>query len=136
MKQQKQKKNNYINNKDMLEEVIKCQKNGMKISPELGKMFILMARKYANLANFSNYSYIEDMIASGILSCVIAFPKFDATRSNSPFSYFTQVIYHSFLQTLNKEKAIQNTKDRILIDNGMNPSFNFTDEQLDVGDLD
>ena len=79
--------------------------------------------------NFSGYSYKDEFVASGILACCVAFPKFDKKKSDNPFAYFTQVIHHAFLQTLNKEKNSQNIRDSLLIEHNMNPSFGYSSDR-------
>lgn len=130
MKIRKKESADYLSNKQMLEEVVKCQKEGM-ISDRLGKMFVLLSTHYATKPNFSGYSYKDEFIASGILSCCVAFPKFDNSKSENPFAYFTSCIHHAFLQVINKEKTNQKLRDQILVDNNMNPSFGYSDSDED-----
>lgn len=130
-KDKKKKTTEYVNNKDMLEEIILCKKNGNKISDRLGKMFISISNNFASKPNFNGYSYKDELISNGILACCIAFQNFDPEKSNSPFSYFTQVIFHSFLQILNKEKKAQNIRDELLMNADMNPSFGYLERNSD-----
>lgn len=128
MKIRKKESSDYLSNKQMLEEIVTCQEKG-KISDKLGKMFVLLATHYATKPNFSGYSYKDEFVASGILACCVAFPKFDKKKSDNPFAYFTQVIHHAFLQTLNKEKNSQNIRDSLLIEHNMNPSFGYSSDK-------
>lgn len=120
----KKKDKDYLSNKEMFEELIKCQDIGA-ISDRLGKMFMILSKKYASKPNFSGYSYQDEMIAAGVLACCNAFNKFKREKTNNPFAYFTQCIHTAFLQVLNKEKNHQIIRDEMLIENGMNPSENF-----------
>ena len=120
----KQKNKDYLSGPEMLKEIIRCQQNNV-ISDKLARMFMLLSNRYSSKANFSGYTYRDEMVASGILACVVAFPKFDPTKSNNPFAYFTKCIHRAFLQILNKEKTQQVLRDTILVKEGHNPSFNF-----------
>jgi hypothetical protein len=51
-----------------------------------------------------NYPFKEDMIGDGIENCLMYCSNFDPSKSNNPFSYFTQIIYYAFLRRIQKEK--------------------------------
>jgi DNA-directed RNA polymerase specialized sigma subunit len=128
VKFKKRASSDYLSNKQMYEELIRCQLAG-KISDKLGKMFLLLSKHYATKPNFSGYTYKDEMISSGVLACCVAFTKFDGNKSNNPFAYFTQCIHHSFLQVLNKERANQDIRDKLLIQAELNPSSGFCDRE-------
>jgi hypothetical protein len=121
------KNKDYLSNKEMLAEIIACQER-REISPKLSKMFILLATKYSTKANFSGYTYRDEMVATGILASVSAFPKFNPAKSDNPFAYFTKCIHRAFLQILNKEKNHQNIRDKMLVQTGQEPSFTYLDK--------
>lgn len=114
----------YLSNKEMLEEVIKCQANGV-ISDRLGRMFLLLATRYATKPNFSGYSYVDEMISNAVLSCCQAVNKFDSNKSQNPFAYYTSVIHTAFIQVLNKERRHQEIRDVLLIEEDMDPSSSY-----------
>jgi len=124
----KKKHKDYLSNKEMFAEIIKCQGEGI-ISDKLGKMFVLLCKHYATKPNFSGYTYVDEMVASGITSCCVAFNKFDGEKSKNPFAYFTMVVHHSFLQILNKEKNHQNIRDSLLLEAELNPSQGYIDRE-------
>lgn len=124
----KKKHKDYLSNKEMYTEIMQCQEQG-EISDKLGRMFMLLSKHYATKPNFSGYTYVDEMVASGIAACCIAFNKFDGEKSQNPFAYFTQCIHHSFLQVLNKERNHQNIRDSLLVDAEMNPSLNFLERE-------
>lgn len=112
----------------MFAEVMVCQQTG-RISDELGKMYILMATRYATKPNFSGYTYKDEMINAGIVSCCAALNSFNAEKSENTFAYFTAVIHNSFLQILNKERKQQDIRNRLLVDAEMTPSFNYLERE-------
>jgi len=130
----KTKEEGYLSNKEMFAELIICQKQN-RVSDKLGRMFMILATRYASKPNFSGYSYKSEMINSGIVACVGALHKFDSAKSENPFAYYTSVIHNSFIQILNKEKRQQEIRDRLLIDNLYNPSYTFTDKHSQSDDL-
>jgi len=85
---------------------------------DLASAFMLMSRRYATKPNFSGYSYVQDMIAAGAANCCIHWHKFDMTRPH-PFSYFTTVLYNSFIAVMRDEKEQQDIKNALSIDAGI-----------------
>lgn len=126
----KKKNKDYLSNKEMYAEIVRCQEEA-EISDKLGRMFMLLARNYATKPNFNGYSYVDEMISSGILACVNAFMKFDPEKSNNPFSYFTRVIHNSFIYILNKERRSQEIRDVMLQENDMSPSSSYIERHKD-----
>jgi len=116
----------YLSNKEMLKEINECKEVGL-VSDKLGRMFILLSQRYATKPNFAGYSYKDEMVSNGIVSCTAAFEKFDSNKSNNPFAYFTQCIHHAFLQVLNKEKRHQRLRDQLLVDQEKAPSQSYID---------
>lgn len=120
------KPKNYMSNKEMLEEVIKCQQED-KISNKLGAMFHLLASRYSTKPWFAGYSYREDMIAAGVLACCVAYKKFNIEKSQNPFAFFTVIVHRAFFQVMYKELKMQNIRDELLSEANMNPSFNYSE---------
>lgn len=119
---------NYLNNKDILVEVIKSREKG-EMTPKLANMLTLLCYRYSKRANFINYPYNDDMQSYAMLMLVRTWKSFNPDKGSNPFAFFTQCIKHSFIQYLNQEKRQRNIKDQLLVDMGMTPSFNFgTDE--------
>jgi hypothetical protein len=110
----KQKKKNYVNNKDLLESMIaykklcrEAEESGDKtpqIPDYIGKAILLIAQRLATKPNFSGYSYKEEMISDGIENCLQYIQNFDPEKSSNPFAYFTQIIWYAFLRRIQKEK--------------------------------
>lgn len=120
MKKNKKTNTYYIDNKLFFEEMKKykelCRISDEKneISPKIpnyiGECFYKIATKLANKPNFINYSYKEEMIGDGIENCINYVKSFDPEKSNNPFAYFTQIVWHSFIHRIQKEKKQQYIK--------------------------
>ena len=82
--------------------------------------------KIANGLSFSpcflNYSYKEDMIGDAIVKMYSALKrkKFNVDSDTSPFSYFTTIAFHAFINRIKKEKKHHQTiteyKEKIYFD--------------------
>lgn len=117
----------YLNNKDLLAQVIMSKKNG-KMTNELAKMLQLLTLRYGKKGNFANYTYNDDMQSYAMLMIVKTWNGFDPAKSSNPFAWFTQCIKNSFIQYLNYEKRQRDIRDEVLVDSGMLPSFNYQHE--------
>lgn len=118
------KNNNYMSNKEFYAELIECQERG-EMSNTLGEMFLMLVTRYASKPKFSGYTYVDEMINNAVLACCQAWDKFDPEKSNNPFAFFTTVAHNAFLQILNKEKKHQRIRDRLLVEENMNPSYSY-----------
>lgn len=118
------KKVNYLNNKDLLANVVASKSKGV-MSNELAKMLQMLTSRYAKKGNFANYSYNEDMQAYAMLMLCKTWASFDEQKSNNPFAFFTQCIKNSFIQYLNQERRVRDIKNITLMENGFNPSFSY-----------
>lgn len=108
------KKENYVNNKDLLAALIeykeKCaeaEEGGDKnpIVPDyIGKCIMLIAQRLATRPNFSGYMYKDEMVSDGIENCLQYIHNFNPEKSQNPFAYFTQIIWYAFLRRISKEK--------------------------------
>lgn len=118
-------KKNYLNNKDLLFQVVTSKKKGI-MSNELANMLLTLTSRYAKKGNFANYSYNDDMQAYAMLMLCKTWSAFDENKSSNPFAFFTQCIKHSFIQYLNQERRVRDIKNKSLIENGFNPSLSYT----------
>lgn len=92
------------------------------MTPELVKMIMMLVDKYGTRANWRGYTYIDDMKAEALVSLLNGTLKFDPEKSQNPFGYMTQIVTHSFLTTLDKEKKVRRIRDDILEQHGFSPS--------------
>ena len=137
------KEANYIDNKKFLQALIDY-KETCKIAEEsnkdtpivteyLGECFIKISTHLSYKMNFINYTFKDDMISDGIENCLVAVRKFDPTKSENPFAYFTQIVFYAFVRRIQKEKRQQVTKYKMMENFDLEEII--TQEQ-DFGDFD
>jgi len=85
-------------------------------------MLMMLVERYAQRANWRGYTYIDDMKSEALVSLLNGSLKFKPEVSQNPFGYLTQIVTHSFLTTLDKEKKVRRIRDDILEQNGFSPS--------------
>lgn len=93
-----------------------------KITNRLALMFMKMTERYASKYNFRNYSYRDEMIAHSMTELCKVGLKFDESKSNNPFAYYTQIITNHFIKIINNEKTQQMVRDDLLEKYGAKPS--------------
>ncbi len=121
-------KKKYLTNKQLLEEIKKSHVLG-EMTPDFGKMIMMLCHRYAQRSEYANYSYNEDMQAYALMTVVKVWRSFNPELSQNPFAYFTQTIKHSFYQMLNNEKKMRLIRDELLSSNGENPSLGYIDRE-------
>jgi len=101
----------YINNKKLFKEIKKYNDDGIR-SEELGKMFLLLAKRYSSRGSFAGYSWKDDMVCEAVLTCIKYMHNFrlDIEKPN-PFAYFSLIIHNSFLNYISKQKKHSTIKD-------------------------
>jgi len=95
----------YVNGREF-EEEIRVYYNTGKISEKLGESLTKIANGLSYAPNFINYSYKDDMIGDAIVKMFSALrnKKFRLDSGFSPFSYFTTIAFHAFINRIKKEK--------------------------------
>lgn len=116
----------YVTNAQLLE-AIRDDKEAGKLSPKLAKYLHLIAERYSYSPSFGGYSFREDMVSFALVNLCANWYKFDPTKSDNPFAFYTTAVYRSFLQYLADEKKQRDIRDEMLIDAGANPSFSYQD---------
>lgn len=114
----------YLTNEKLLPAVLRAKARG-QVTEELGEMLMLISRNYAKHPFFSGWSFKEDMISEALINLCQNALKFNPEKSNNPFAFYTTCVHHSFLQFLNTERRHRNIRDKMLIELGENPSFNY-----------
>ena len=95
----------YVNSREF-EEEIRVYYNTGKISEKLGESLTKISNGLSYAPNFINYSYKDDMIGDAIVKMFSALrnKKFRLDSGFSPFSYFTTIAFHAFINRIKKEK--------------------------------
>jgi hypothetical protein len=116
----------YVNNADFLQALIEYRKKCKDAESEgnskpivsnyIGECILKIATHLSYKPNFINYSYRDDMILDGVENCIQYIDNFDPSKSNNPFSYFTQIIYYAFLRRIAKEKKQSYIKGKLIQD--------------------
>lgn len=124
--------NIYLNNKELLRATIESKQRG-QMTNELAQMLQLLVSRFATKPCYNNYSYNEDMQAYAMLMLVKTWERFDPDKSSQCFCYYTECTYHSFLQYLSMERKHRDIRDKLISQQGFNPSFAFLeDESSDI----
>ena len=118
------KSKNYLNNRDLLAEVMKSKEIG-QMTDKLAHMLTLLCARYGARAQFASYTYNDDMQAYAMMMLVRTWNSFNPEKSNNPFAFFTQCIKNSFIQFLNQEKRHRVIRDEVMVDKGLNPSYTY-----------
>lgn len=121
------RKRNYLNNKDMMEQLRLSKQQG-SMTNEFANMMVMLAAKFAKSPQYHNYTFIDDMQQYALLQVCRAWDKFDEAKYDNCFAFYTQMIKNCFFQYLNKEKKQRVIRDELLIDQGMNPSNTYMTE--------
>jgi len=107
-KKPKPKKPHYVNSKDFLQQIVDyyAQPNEMDMNPVLAENVYKIAKGLSFAPNFINYSYKDDMIGDAIVKMFTALQgkKYKCDSGYNPFSYFTTIAFHAFINRIKKEK--------------------------------
>lgn len=94
-----------------------------EITKNLARMFIKLCDRYSTRSNWRGYTYVDEMRAQALLQLSQIGLKFDESKSDNPFAYYTAVLTNSFTRIVNLEKKNQTIRDDLLIESGQSPSF-------------
>lgn len=99
-----------------------------RVTNKLAMMFMKLVERYSQKGNWRGYTYLDEMKSQALMQLVETALKFDESKSDNAFSYYTMIVTNCFRGTLNSEDKISTIKNKLMIDAGYNPSYNF---QLD-----
>lgn len=129
MTEKKKKKKNYINNKDMLVEVKTSLEQGY-MTEKLGKMMMLLTKRYSSQGCYSGYTYVDDMESYALMTVCKAWKSFNPEKSDNPFAYFTQTIKRAFWQYLEQEEKSRDIRDEMMMSRGELPSHTYVNKYI------
>lgn len=108
VKPKKKKSVHYVSGKVLLQQIrdYYVMDESVTIPNELGENVYKIAKGLSFAPNFINYSYKDDMIGDAIVKMFSALQqhKFKVDSGYNPFSYFTTIAYHAFINRIKKEK--------------------------------
>jgi hypothetical protein len=93
------------------------------VTRTLATMYMKLCERYATRSNWRGYTYNEEMRGAALVQLSQIGLRFDESKSQNPFAYYTAAITNSFTHVLNFEKKSQNIRDDMLEMNGLNPSW-------------
>ena len=95
----------YVNPEDLRRE-IKLFYETDKCSTTLGNYINKIAQGLSHSPGFHNYTYIDEMVGDAIVKMYSAlkYKKFNVDSDTSPFSYFTTIAFHAFINRIKREK--------------------------------
>ena len=99
-----------------------CKDHG-QMTRILASMFMKLCERYATRSNWRGYTYNEEMRGAALVQLSQIGLRFDESKSQNPFAYYTAAITNSFTHVLNSEKKNQNIRDDLLEIHGLNPSW-------------
>lgn len=116
----------YVNSREFEEEIRAYYKSGV-VTQKLGESLTKIAHGLSYAPNFINYSYKDDMIGDAIVKMFSALrnKKFKLDSGFSPFSYFTTIAFHAFINRIKKENkhhaVLNEYRDKVYTDLMLNP---------------
>jgi len=104
------KKTYYVNPKEFLQN-LKYYYVTDDLIDELAEAVYKIAVGLSYSPNFINYSYKDEMIGDAVVKMIAAVKnkKFRIDSPSNPFSYFTTIAYHAFINRIKKEKKYRET---------------------------
>ena len=95
----------YVDPRELKQELINFYKTD-ECSRELGDMIHKIAHGLSYSSNFINYTYRDEMEGDALVKMYTAVTnkKFDVESEYNPFSYFTTIAFHAFINRIKKEK--------------------------------
>lgn len=106
-KSKKSKDQYYVNGKEFAEAIKVYYESGSDTIPDILAIYIKkIADGLSYAPNFINYSYKEDMVGDAIVKMLSAIrsKRFNLDSGSNPFSYFTTIAFHAFINRIKKEK--------------------------------
>ena len=96
----------------------------------MGECFLKISENLAWRPNFINYTFRDDLVSDGIENCLLYAHNFNPEKSKNPFSYFTQIIHHSYIRRITKEKKQMHIKYRIIEEEKLKEQLESTVEDI------
>jgi len=104
------KKEYYVNPKTFYEQIKDYYKTD-NLDDQLAESINKIAIGLSYATNFINYTYKDEMVGDAIVIMFTALKhkKFNIDSHSNPFSYFTTIAYHAFINRIKKEKRYKQT---------------------------
>ena len=76
----------------------------------MGECFLRISEHLVMRPNFINYTFRDDLVSDGVENCLLYAHNFKPEKSKNPFSYFTQIIFQSYVRRIVKERKLMHIK--------------------------
>ena len=97
-----EKQKNYLNNDDLLQQIILCKAQG-SISPELSNMIQQIANGLIRKFNYYNdLTQKQDCIQEGITQMLFNYHKFNENKYDNPLAYLSEICKRGFVKCWNE----------------------------------
>tara|TARA_B100000287_G_scaffold160914_1_gene151801 strand:+ start:2558 stop:3097 length:540 start_codon:yes stop_codon:yes gene_type:complete len=96
----------------------------------IGECIWKIASRFATKPNWRN-AYTDDMVGDAVEECIKYLDRFNEKKSTNPFSYFTQVVYYSFLRRISKEKRYLYVKYKVIMNSEVSDFFEGAENQVE-----
>jgi DNA-directed RNA polymerase specialized sigma24 family protein len=114
----------YVSNKELFAEMciyraayfeaLEQNKPLPAVSDKIASAIDRIAHKLSNSWNFINYTFKDEMVGDAMLRCLIKAHKFDPTRSENPFAYFSQISWNCFIERIKIEQYETSVKAKYI----------------------
>jgi DNA-directed RNA polymerase specialized sigma24 family protein len=112
------KKEHYVNPEEF-KEALRTYYSSNNMTDTLGEYLKKIAYGLSHSSNFINYTYKDDMVGDALIKMYSALKnkKYKFDTNTNPFSYFTTIAFHAFINRIKKEKrhheAVSNYRERV-----------------------
>jgi len=95
----------YVDPRELKQELIDFYETD-ECTHKLGDMIHKIAHGLSYSSNFINYTYRDEMVGDALVKMYTAVTnkKFNVDSDYNPFSYFTTIAFHAFINRIKKEK--------------------------------
>jgi hypothetical protein len=96
----------YIDPVVFKQQLVEYYKDSAKNEKVIAESINKIAHGLSFSSNFINYTYKDEMIGDAIVKMYTAVKnkKFNVDSEHNPFSYFTTIAFHAFINRIKKEK--------------------------------
>jgi len=111
----KKRINKYIDNAELLDEVIKCKENDNIPSDKLVELLNRIVQHVGRSRNFINYTYNEDLKQEAIIHAIYkGIPGFNPEKFSNAFAFFSTLIVYKFIEVIKRENRFVKLKDVLI----------------------
>ena len=102
-----------------------------RVSNYIGASIIKIAEGFIQRPLYTQRCYKPELISNAVDNCLRYCHNFDPELSKNPFSYFSQIIYRSFLRTIMSENKQKDIESKYREEQEYNIFFNVLDPRDD-----